>query len=85
MHTCLIHFVCCIMCSQFCLCIKYYYDINKHGLVFQKTIGIPMGTDCAPILPDLFLHTYEADFLQWLLKKIDITLAQTLIPVLLYR
>ena len=79
------HFVCCIMCSQFCLCIKYYYDINKHGLVFQQTIGIPMGTDCAPILPDLLLHTYEADFLQWLLKKIDITLAQTLIPVLLYR
>lgn len=28
------------------------------GLLFQKTIGI------IPLIPDLFLHTYEANFLQ---------------------
>jgi hypothetical protein len=38
------------------------------GRVFQQTIGIPMGTNCAPLLADFFLHAYEADFLQWLLK-----------------
>ena len=36
--------------------------------VFQQTIGIPMGTNCAPLLADFFLPAYEADFLQWLLK-----------------
>jgi hypothetical protein len=23
-----------------------------------------MGTNCAPLLPDLFLYSYEADFMQ---------------------
>ena len=32
------------------------------GRVFQQTIGIPMGTNCAPLLADLFLHAYEAAF-----------------------
>ena len=45
------------------------------GRVFQQTIGIPMGTNCAPLLADLFLHSYEADFLQWLLDKKDRKLA----------
>jgi hypothetical protein len=38
------------------------------GPVFQQTIGIPMGTNCAPLLADLFLHAYEANSVQWLLK-----------------
>ena len=33
------------------------------GRMFQQTIGIPMGTNCAPLLADLFLHAYEADVL----------------------
>ena len=28
-----------------------------------------MGTNCAPPLADLFLHAYELDLLQWLLKN----------------
>jgi hypothetical protein len=36
------------------------------GRVFQQTIDIPIGTNCAPLLVDLFLHAYEADFLQGL-------------------
>ena len=39
------------------------------GRVFQQTVGIPMGTNCAPLLADLFLYSYEADFIQGLLKK----------------
>jgi len=39
------------------------------GRVFQQTIGILMGTNCAPLLADLFLYSYEADFIQGLLKK----------------
>ena len=30
--------------------------------VFQQTVGIPMGTNCAPLLADLFLYSYEAEF-----------------------
>ena len=26
--------------------------------VFQQSIGIPMGTNCAPLLADLFLYSY---------------------------
>ena len=39
------------------------------GRVFQQTIGIPMGANCAHLLANLFLYSYEADFIQWLLKK----------------
>jgi len=41
------------------------------GRMFQQTIGIPMGTNCAPLFADLYLHTYEAGFLQGLLKHKD--------------
>ena len=39
------------------------------GCVFQQTVGIPMSTNCASVLADLFLYLYEADFIQWLLMK----------------
>ena len=38
------------------------------GKVFQQTFGIPMGTDCATFLADIFLYTYEAEFIQYLLS-----------------
>ena len=30
-----------------------------------------MGTNGAPLLVDLFLYSYEADFIQWILKKTE--------------
>jgi hypothetical protein len=45
------------------------------GRVFQQTVGIPMGTNCPPLLTDLFLYSYEADFIQGLLKKNEKKLA----------
>jgi hypothetical protein len=39
------------------------------GQVFQQTVGIPMGENRAPLLADLFLFSYEANFIQGLLKK----------------
>jgi hypothetical protein len=29
---------------------------------------LPMGTNCAPLLADLFLYSYESEFLQKLVK-----------------
>jgi len=45
------------------------------GELFQQTVGIPMGTNCAPLLADLFLYSYEAEFIQRLLKQGDKKLA----------
>ena len=47
------------------------------GHVFQQTVGISMGTNCAPLLADLFLYSYEADFIRGLLKKNEKKLARS--------
>ena len=39
------------------------------GIIFQQIIGIPMGTNCAPLLADLFLYSYESDFIKELNKS----------------
>ena len=37
--------------------------------VFQQTVDIPMGTNCAPLLTNLIRCSWEAYFIQGLLKK----------------
>ena len=32
--------------------------------LYRQTIGIPMGTNCAPLVADLFLFCYERDFMK---------------------
>ena len=39
------------------------------GHLFQETVGIPMGTNCAPLLADFFLYSYENEFLNKLIKE----------------
>ena len=39
------------------------------GLVLQQRVGIPMGSNCAPLPADLLFYSHEADFIQGLLKK----------------
>ena len=45
-----------------------YILLGFAGKVFQQKIGIPMGTNCAPLLADIFLYSYEAYFIQSLLS-----------------
>ena len=33
------------------------------GRLFRQMIGIPVGTNCAPLLVDLFVYSYENEFL----------------------
>ena len=33
------------------------------GRLFHQMIGIPVGTNCAPLLADLFVYSYENEFL----------------------
>ena len=37
------------------------------GKVFKQTVGIPIGTNCVPLLADIFLYSNEAEFIQSLL------------------
>ena len=39
------------------------------GMVYQQIVGIPMGTNCAPLKADLFLYCYESDFMSNLQKS----------------
>ena len=41
------------------------------GTVFQQTIEIPICTNCAPLLADLFLYSYETEFVMKILSKKD--------------
>ena len=49
-----------------CDALSYLVDnINiKFGTkLCRQIVGIPMGTNCAPLLADLFLYCYERDFM----------------------
>ena len=46
------------------------------GRIFQQTIHIPMGTNSAALIADLFVYWYEVRFLQSLLKAGKKHLAQ---------
>ena len=37
--------------------------LQFEGMVYQQKAGIPMGTNCAPLIADLFLFCYERDFI----------------------
>ena len=39
------------------------------GQVFKQMVGIPMETNCAPLLADLFLYSCETEFLDKLIKE----------------
>ena len=39
------------------------------GQLFQQIVRIPIGTNCAPLLSDLFLYSYENEFLDKLIKE----------------
>ena len=59
--------------------LEYLIDnifVEFGGRLFQQTSGIPMGTNCAPFLADMFLYSYEAEFVQSLPKAGKKHLAQ---------
>jgi hypothetical protein len=51
--------------------------VGVGGQVFQQFVGISMGTNCAPLLKDLFLYSHEAGFIQTLPHEKKIYLAVT--------
>ena len=46
-----------------------YIYVEIGGIICQQVIGIPMGTNVAPLLADLFLYSYESDNSKDLVQK----------------
>ena len=61
-----------INCNELTRMIEQLIDntyVTVGNQVLRQTIGIPMGTDCAPFLANLFLFSYEFRYLYNLLKQ----------------
>ena len=53
-------------------------------LFHQMMIGIPMGTNCAPLLADLFLYSYKNEFLDNMIRSGHRRLARSFNPCYRY-
>ena len=50
------------------MCDALHYLLNNKFIrfgskLYKQIVGIPMGTNCAPLVADLFLFCYERDFM----------------------
>ena len=53
-------------CQNVCEALIYLLDniyIRYGTKLYRQIVGIPMGTNCAPLVVDLFLFCYERDFM----------------------
>ena len=53
-------------CQNVCEALIYLLDniyIRFGTKLFRQIVGIPIGTNCAPLVADLFLFCYERDFM----------------------
>ena len=59
-------------CQKVCDALVYLLDnifIRFGTKLYRQIIGIPMGTNCAPLVADLFLFCYERDFMKSLSRE----------------
>ena len=57
--------------DQTCRMVEFLIDnifVKFGGCLFRQVIGIPMGTNCVPLLADLFLYSYESEFLDNMIR-----------------
>ena len=53
-------------CQNVCDALSYILDniyIRFGNKLYRQLFGFPMGTNCAPLVADLFLFCYERDFM----------------------
>ena len=58
--------------DNICKMIEFLIDnifVQFGGRLFRQVNGIPVGTNCAPLLADLFLYSYENEFLDNMIKS----------------
>ena len=56
-----------------------------HDVVYRQVIGIPMGTNCAPFLANIYLHVFEYDYTQYLIENNHIDTAKSLSQMFRYQ
>jgi hypothetical protein len=54
--------------------------VSFGGILFQQVVGIPMGTNCAPLLADLFLYSYESELTENFVNNVIIDKTKVLLP-----
>ena len=58
--------------DNICKMIEFLIDnifVQFGGRLFRQMIGITMGTNCAPLLADLFFYSYENEFLDNMIRS----------------
>ena len=75
-------------CQNVCDALTFLLDnifIQFGTKLYRQVVGIPMGTNCAPLVADLFLFCYERDFMMSLSddKQAYVIDAFTLLPIYL--
>ena len=53
-------------CLDVCESLSFLLDniyVRFGDAVYRQVIGIPMGTNCAPLVADLFLYCYVREFM----------------------
>ena len=56
-------------CQNVCDALTFLLDnifIRFGTKLYRQVVGIPMGTNCAPLVADLLLFCYERDFMMFL-------------------
>ena len=59
----------CMVVSNVCDALTFLLDnifIRFGTKLYRQVVGIPMGTNCAPLVADLFLFCYERDVMMFL-------------------
>ena len=59
-------------CQKVCEALTFLLDniYIRFGIkLFRQIVGIPMGTNCAPLVAELLLFCYERDFMTFLSEE----------------
>ena len=71
---------CITFADNICKMIEFLIDnilVQFGGRLFRQVIGIPVGTNCAPLFADLFLYSYENEFLDNMIRSGHMRLARS--------
>ena len=62
----------CWTCTKLCEAFNFLMEniyVQFIAMVYKQIVGILMGTNCVPLIADLFLYCYERDFMSNLQKS----------------
>ena len=54
-----------VFLSSLCIVNKVGFSLKKKKKKIQQCVGIPMDTNCSPLLAELLLHDYERNAMIW--------------------